>query len=79
MKLSYLEDFDSQIPAIQLLGTFGWSYPFVVIECKRRDKDNQAGQKQIEAAIEQQIRNQKTEWISSPLHLRTTPDRHQRQ
>ena len=26
MKLSYLEDFDSQIPAIQLLGTFGWSY-----------------------------------------------------
>lgn len=24
MKLSYLEDFDSQIPAIQLLGTLGW-------------------------------------------------------
>ncbi len=37
--------------------------PFVVIECKRRDKDNQVGQKQIEAAIEQQIRNQKTEWV----------------
>ena len=37
--------------------------PFVVIECKRRDRDQQAGRKQIEVAIEQQIRNQKTEWI----------------
>lgn len=37
--------------------------PFVVIECKRRDKDQQAGEKQIEAAISQHIRNQKTEWI----------------
>jgi type I restriction enzyme R subunit len=37
--------------------------PFVVIECKRRDKDHQAGQKQIDVAIEQMIRNQKDEWI----------------
>jgi len=37
--------------------------PFVVIECKRRDKDHQASQKQIEVAIEQMIRNQKDEWI----------------
>ena len=26
MKLSYLEDFDSQIPANQLLGTLDWTY-----------------------------------------------------
>ena len=37
--------------------------PFVVIECKRRDKDQQAGQKQIDVAIEQMLRNQKTEYI----------------
>lgn len=37
--------------------------PFVVIECKRRDKDHQAGQKQVEIAIEQMIRNQKNEYI----------------
>lgn len=37
--------------------------PFVVIECKRRDKDHQAGEKQIDVAISQQIRNQKDEWI----------------
>jgi type I restriction enzyme R subunit len=37
--------------------------PFGVIECKRRDKDHQAGQKQIEVAIEQMIRNQREEWI----------------
>lgn len=37
--------------------------PFVVIECKRRDKDHQAGQKQIEIAIEQMIRNQKDDYI----------------
>jgi len=37
--------------------------PFAVIECKRRDKDHQAGQKQIEVAIEQMIRNQKDDWI----------------
>lgn len=37
--------------------------PFVVIECKRRDKDHQAGQKQIETAIEQMIRNQKDDYI----------------
>ena len=37
--------------------------PFVIIECKRRDKDHQAGQKQIEVAIEQMLRNQKDEWI----------------
>jgi type I restriction enzyme R subunit len=33
--------------------------PFVVIECKRRDQDK----KQIEVAIEQQIRNQRDDWI----------------
>lgn len=37
--------------------------PFVVIECKRRDKDHQAGQKQIETAIEQMIRNEKDDYI----------------
>ncbi len=37
--------------------------PFVVIECKRRDKENQAGEKQIEVAISQHLRNQKDEWI----------------
>jgi type I restriction enzyme R subunit len=37
--------------------------PFVVIESKRRDKDKQAGQKQIETAIEQMIRNQKDDYI----------------
>ncbi len=37
--------------------------PMVVIECKRRDKDQQAGQKQIDVAIEQMLRNQKSEYI----------------
>jgi type I restriction enzyme R subunit len=37
--------------------------PFVIIECKRRDKDHQAGQKQIETAIAQMIRNQKDDYI----------------
>lgn len=37
--------------------------PFVVIECKRRDKDQQAGQKQIDVAIEQMLRNQKDDYI----------------
>jgi type I restriction enzyme, R subunit len=37
--------------------------PFVVIECKRRDKDHQAGEKQIEVAISQHLRNQKDDWI----------------
>lgn len=37
--------------------------PFVVIECKRRDRDQQAGQKQIDVAIEQMLRNQKPEYI----------------
>ncbi len=37
--------------------------PFVAIECKRRDKDHQAGEKQIDVAISQQIRNQKDDWI----------------
>lgn len=37
--------------------------PFVIMECKRRDKDHQAGQKQIETAIEQMIRNQKDDYI----------------
>ena len=34
-----------------------------VIECKRRDKDQQAGEKQIEVAISQHLRNQKDDWI----------------
>ncbi|MFH2113022.1 MAG: HsdR family type I site-specific deoxyribonuclease [Spirochaetota bacterium] len=33
--------------------------PFAVIECKRRDKDHQAGKKQVEIAIEQHLRNQR--------------------
>ncbi|UFS72658.1 HsdR family type I site-specific deoxyribonuclease [Geomonas sp. RF6] len=37
--------------------------PFVVIECKRRDKDHQAGEKQIEIAISQQLRNQKDDYV----------------
>jgi type I restriction enzyme, R subunit len=37
--------------------------PLVVIECKRRDKDHQAGEKQIETAISQHLRNQKDDWI----------------
>jgi type I restriction enzyme R subunit len=37
--------------------------PFVVIECKRRDKDQQAGEKQIETAISQHTRNQKDDYI----------------
>jgi type I restriction enzyme R subunit len=37
--------------------------PFVVIECKRRDKDHQAGEKQIDTAISQHLRNQKDDWI----------------
>lgn len=39
--------------------------PFVVIECKRRDKDGHkdVGQRQIDAAIKQQLRNQEDNWI----------------
>jgi type I restriction enzyme R subunit len=37
--------------------------PFAVIECKRRDKDHQAGEKQIEVAISQHLRNQKDDYI----------------
>jgi len=37
--------------------------PFVVIECKRRDKNQQAGEKQIETAISQHTRNQKDDYI----------------
>ncbi|WP_224958741.1 type I restriction endonuclease subunit R [Geomonas subterranea] len=37
--------------------------PLAVIECKRRDKDHQAGQKQVETAVEQMIRNQKDDYI----------------
>jgi type I restriction enzyme, R subunit len=37
--------------------------PFVVIECKRRDMDRQTGEKQIEVAISQHLRNQKDDWI----------------
>lgn len=37
--------------------------PFVVIECKRRDKDHQAGEKQVEVAISQHLRNQKDDYI----------------
>lgn len=37
--------------------------PFAVIECKRRDKDIEAGEKQVEVAIDQMLRNQKSEWI----------------
>ncbi len=37
--------------------------PFVVIECKRRDKDRQAGEKQIDIAIEQMLRNQRPDYI----------------
>ena len=35
----------------------------VAIECKRRDKDQQTGEKQIEVAISQHLRNQKDDWI----------------
>jgi len=45
------------------LALFVNGIPFVVMECKRRDKDRQAGQKQIETAIEQMIRNQKDDYI----------------
>ena len=37
--------------------------PFVVIECKRRDKDKEAGEKQIDIAIEQMLRNQREDYI----------------
>jgi len=37
--------------------------PFAVIECKRRDRDKEAGAKQIDVGIEQMIRNQRPEWI----------------
>lgn len=37
--------------------------PFAVIECKRRDRDHQAGEKQIEVGISQMLRNQKEEYI----------------
>jgi type I restriction enzyme, R subunit len=37
--------------------------PFVVIESKRRDKDHQSGEKQIEVAISQMLRNQKDDYI----------------
>jgi len=36
--------------------------PFVVIECKRRDKDTLVGKRQIDAAIEQQLRNQRNDY-----------------
>ena len=45
------------------LALFVNGIPFVIMECKRRDKDRQAGQKQIETAIEQMIRNQKDDYI----------------
>jgi len=37
--------------------------PFVVIECKRRDKDKAAGEKQIDVAMEQMLRNQRPDYI----------------
>lgn len=37
--------------------------PFVVIECKRRDRDHHAGEKQIEVGISQMLRNQKDDYI----------------
>ncbi len=37
--------------------------PLVVIECKRRDKDKAAGEKQIDIAIEQILRNQRPDYI----------------
>jgi type I restriction enzyme R subunit len=37
--------------------------PFVVIECKRRDKDKEAGEKQIDIAIEQMLRNQRPDYL----------------
>lgn len=37
--------------------------PFVVIECKRRDRDILVGKRQIAAAIEQQLRNQRDDYI----------------
>ena len=37
--------------------------PFTVIECKRRDKDKDVGEKQIDIAIEQMLRNQRPEYI----------------
>lgn len=39
--------------------------PFVVIECKRRDKDGhkESGQRQIDAAIKQHLRNQGDDYI----------------
>src|SRR5690606_7206941 len=37
--------------------------PFVVLECKRRDKDTQAGDKQIDKAIKQLITYQREEEI----------------
>ena len=37
--------------------------PFVVIECKRRDKDIQVGKRQVDIAIEQQLRNQRDDYI----------------
>jgi type I restriction enzyme R subunit len=37
--------------------------PFAVIECKRRDRDKEAGEKQIDIAIEQMIRNQRSDYV----------------
>ncbi len=37
--------------------------PLVVIECKRRDKDKAAGEKQIDIAIEQMLRNQRPDYL----------------
>lgn len=37
--------------------------PLVVIECKRRDRDARLGKKQIDAAIEQHIRNQRDDHL----------------
>jgi len=45
------------------LALFVNGIPFVIMECKRRDRDHQAGQKQIEVAIDQMIRNQKDDYI----------------
>lgn len=37
--------------------------PFAVIECKRRDKDKDVGEKQIDVAVEQMLRNQRPDYI----------------
>ena len=37
--------------------------PFVVIECKRRDKDAKESRKQVDIAIEQMLRNQRKDYV----------------